>query len=250
MSCPIGPNPLEIEKWRIDSNSSSIMGQADLETLEQDIGLMSTPDMVYDKNFLEFAYGDKFKLLFTVKEALKTVEKDKCPDIEVHAAANWKDIQKERPTKRVYDWTYKTRYLGSPEGNFKIEADPKAKINTEMLQRREPIQYYRDIRLFDDELDDNGMATLHVKTRVMPSCYLVLLRYFLRVDRVKVKLCDCRVFHKFGSNEVIREYTEKSAEWTYLTNTRRVPVNHTTTPEAVDQYLQLDYKYSDRIIFE
>jgi type 2A phosphatase activator TIP41 len=133
-----------------------------------------------------------------------------------------------------------------------------------MLQRREPIQYYRDIRLFDDELDDNGMATLHVKTRVMPSCYLVLLRYFLRVDRgtndlyiwflssfsVKVKLCDCRVFHKFGSNEVIREYTEKSAEWTYLTNTRRVPVNHTTTPEAVDQYLQLDYKYSDRIIFE
>jgi type 2A phosphatase activator TIP41 len=175
-----------------------------------------------------------------------------------------KDIQKERPTKRVYDWTYKTRYLGSPEGNFKIQEDPKAKINTEMLQRREPIQYYRDIRLFDDELDDNGMATLHVKTRVMPSCYLVLLRYFLRVDRgkndlyiwffssfsVKVKLCDCRVFHKFGSNEVIREYTEKSAEWTYLTNTRRVPVNHTTTPEAVDQYLQLDYKYSDRIIFE
>ena len=89
MSAPIGPNPMKSGNWTIDSNSSSIMGQADLETLEQDIGLMSTPDMVYDKNFLEFAYGDKFKLLFTVKEALKTVEKDKCPDVEVAAAANW-----------------------------------------------------------------------------------------------------------------------------------------------------------------
>ena len=46
--------PIKIEKWKIDSNSSSIMGQADLQTLEEDIGLMSTPDMVYDKNFLEF----------------------------------------------------------------------------------------------------------------------------------------------------------------------------------------------------
>lgn len=67
---------------------------------------------------------------------------------------------------------------------------------------------------------------------------------------VKVKLNDCRVFHKFGSNEIIREYTEKSGEWGYLTTTCRVPMNHLTTPEAVDKFLDLEYKYSDRILLE
>ena len=39
-----------------------------------------------------------------------------------------------------------------------------------------------ELVLFDDELHDNGAAKLSVKVRVMPGCWFVLLRFWLRVD--------------------------------------------------------------------
>lgn len=37
-----------------------------------------------------------------------------------------------------------------------------------MLQSRDPILFYDDVTLFEDELHDHGAVQLNVKVRVMP----------------------------------------------------------------------------------
>ena len=98
------------------------------------------------------------------------------------------DIRKEKPSNRQYDWTYQTSYKGSIRGEKSVKSDPGALCDLENLKKRETIGWYRDIRLYDDELDDNGAVSLGVKIRVMPSCFFILVRYYLRVDKGKLQL--------------------------------------------------------------
>jgi type 2A phosphatase activator TIP41 len=39
----------------------------------------------------------------------------------------------------------------------------------------------------------------------MPSCFLILMRFFSRLDGVHFKIRDVRFFHDFSTNHVIRE---------------------------------------------
>lgn len=103
-----------------------------------------------------------------------------------------------------------------------------------LLRARDPIQFYAEVPLYESELDDNGSSQLSVKVtmptfsllhvvakalchfavtrwpecarlkdisldsgqqvRVMPSCWFVLLRFFLRVDGTLVRLREARFF--------------------------------------------------------
>ncbi len=42
--------------------------------------------------------------------------------------------------------------------------------------------------------------------RVMADCFFVLLRYYLRVDEVLVRIFDTRIFHSFDTNHLLREF--------------------------------------------
>lgn len=46
----------------------------------------------------------------------------------------------------------------------------------------------------------------------MPSSFFILLRYFLRVDNVLIKINDTRLYHEFDSDHVLREYTSREAK--------------------------------------
>jgi hypothetical protein len=48
--------------------------------------------------------------------------------------------------------------------------------------------------LYESDLDDNGVSQCSVKLRVMPRAWLVLLRFFLRVDGSMVRLRETRLF--------------------------------------------------------
>ena len=65
---------------------------------------------------------------------------------------------------------------------------------TMLMSQDEPILFYADIPLYESELDDNGVSQLGVKIRVMPRCWLVLLRFWLRVDGALVRLRETRLF--------------------------------------------------------
>jgi len=61
-----------------------------------------------------------------------------------------------------------------------------------LLTRRDPFLLFRSLTLYADDLHDRGQAEVTVKVRVMPSCFLVLLRTYLRIDHERVALRDVR----------------------------------------------------------
>ena len=83
------------------------------------------------------------------------------------------------------------------------------RIPMELLTQPDPILYYDDVILFEDELADNGSAVMSMKLRVMPSCFFALQRFFLRVDDVLFRVIEIRLFHQFGRDYLLREYQEK-----------------------------------------
>ena len=83
----------------------------------------------------------------------------------------------------------------------------------QQLTAPDPILFYDNIVLYEDELADNGCAILNVRVRVMPSCFLVLLRFFLRVDKVLFRVYDTRYFHSFGSSELIKHVIHKEQSY-------------------------------------
>ena len=70
------------------------------------------------------------------------------------------------PTK-PYDWTYTTVYPGAPpaDSNFSpVWCETKDKeIPMSELMRPDPIMFYAEIPLFEDELHDNGSSGLIVR---------------------------------------------------------------------------------------
>jgi type 2A phosphatase activator TIP41 len=75
------------------------------------------------------------------------------------------------------------------------------------LTRPDPILFYAEIPLFEDELHDNGSSSLLVRIRVMPTCIFILSRFTLRVDDVLFRTHDTRMYHSLSSTppSVIRQ---------------------------------------------
>lgn len=63
---------------------------------------------------------------------------------------------------KPFDWTFSTDYQGSLQGNWIIE-ETNQKIDVNKLRQKEKIEFYIDLTLFEDELHDNGIASLSVK---------------------------------------------------------------------------------------
>ncbi|KXJ94517.1 TIP41-like family-domain-containing protein [Microdochium bolleyi] len=86
-------------------------------------------------------------------------------------------------------------------------------IPIELLKRRDPILFFDDVVLYESELDDNGISMYSVKLRVHAQRMLLLARLFMRLDNVLVRVRDTRVYVDFGEEVVVREYTEREAEF-------------------------------------
>lgn len=92
--------------------------------------------------------------------------------------------------------------------------EPSVKpIPLELLKRPDPIFFFDEVMLYEDELADNGIAMLSCKIRVMPARMLLLSRFFMRLDDVIFRIRDTRIYVDFGTGEVIREYVAKEDEF-------------------------------------
>ncbi|KNE64326.1 hypothetical protein, variant [Allomyces macrogynus ATCC 38327] len=144
------------------------------------------------------------------------------------------DIRPEeiQETPKPFDWTYSTDFRGSVSNadvSTTVEEIPLAKLAV-----REPILYFDENVMFEDELGDNGVSKYSVKIRVMPSGFFILARQFLRVDHVQYAFYDTRIYHAFGSDHVLREYLAQSIDYdTVLVRATREagpPVSVTAAP--------------------
>lgn len=62
------------------------------------------------------------------------------------------------------------------------------------------------IHLWEDEIDDKGLSMSEFRFRVMNDCFFGLLRHYLRLDDVAIRIYDTRIYHDFKWNYVLREF--------------------------------------------
>jgi len=148
-----------------------------------------------------------------------------------------------RETTESYDWTFTTPYGGTASADERTGKpcptwEPTTRrIDRDMLTERDPIRLYDEITLYESELDDNGVAHLGVKVRVMPKCWYVLLRFWLRVDGVCLRLRETRFFcditrrDELGAVIIVRETTSREETWAEL-RARGAPVDPREYPDA------------------
>jgi hypothetical protein len=83
---------------------------------------------------------------------------------------------------KPYDWTYTTTYAGSLDdaGSGNVQWVPEESTNAQHtipiaeLSRQDPILFYAEIPLFEDELHDNGASHLLVRIVRLPDLENIL----------------------------------------------------------------------------
>ncbi|KAL2609149.1 hypothetical protein R1flu_027722 [Riccia fluitans] len=223
-----GGSGVRVGGWTIRTQKLTILKMDEVERWGQLLDTTHLPEMLFGNSSLELIHeATGIKVHFNALDALRGWKKEGLPPVEVSAAAKWKFASK--PSQQVildYDYTFTTPYCGSeclepcaqtslPTGRdksaFERNEDGAAlptldwveceeKIDLATLQQRDPILFFDEVVLYEDELADNGISLLTVKVRVMPKCWFLLLRYWLRVDGVMMRLRDTRVFSTFGAD--------------------------------------------------
>lgn len=210
---PDGRRGLRIHGWEIESANRSCLTSLNLQSWEERLETSHLPEMIFGDSSLVLNHMNSgTKIHFNAYDALTGWKKEPLPPVEVPAAAQWKS--RSKPFQQIildYDYTFTTPYSGSEtvetsreaesEGNSCLKwEDSEEQINVVALASKEPILFYDEVVLYEDELADNGVSLLTVKVRVMPSCWFLLLRFWLRVDGVLMRLRDTRVVCTFSED--------------------------------------------------
>ncbi|XP_010277155.1 PREDICTED: TIP41-like protein [Nelumbo nucifera] len=222
-----GRHGVHIHGWEIESRKRSILNSIHLQQWEQKLHTTHLPEMVFGESSLVLYHmGSGVKIHFNAFDALAGWKQEALPPVEVPAAAKWKF--RSKPIQQVildYDYTFTTPYCGSEMVDVSLDKcqigaiqeegscclhweDCDEQIDLVALASKETILFYDEVILYEDELADNGVSLLTVKVRVMPSSWFLLLRFWLRVDGVLVRLRDTRMYCTFGSGatpSILRE---------------------------------------------
>ncbi|XP_073309355.1 TIP41-like protein [Primulina huaijiensis] len=216
---------IRLRGWEIESCKRSILSSSLVQQWEEKLQTSHLPEMVFGESFLVLKHANSgIKISFNALDALCGWKQEALPPVEVPAAAKWKF--RNKPTDQVildYDYTFTTPYRGSTDIEMNLETGRRAseennrslhwedcqeQIDMVALAAKEPILFYDEIVLYEDELADNGISLLTVKVRVMPSGWFLLLRFWLRVDGVLMRLRDTRmhcIFRESNEPIVLRE---------------------------------------------
>ena len=116
---------------------------------------------------LRSSSSEGFELYFAPIEAIRSVP-NTAASVAVRVAASRADFWKEKSMSESvfdYDWTYTPQeYYGKTTGNYRVETDdPTLKIDYNRLKQHDPIVFFDENILYEDELGDNGISLLSVK---------------------------------------------------------------------------------------
>lgn len=216
------------------------------------------PEMLFGKN--RFVLADSasgFSLEFSAEAALSEVSHIPPTDVKVAAAQTWTQSNQgavaklknqnelsEDTTSQDFDWTFTTRYAGTftpnPPTIISEGLDPqKDGIPMQKLRHTaDPILWFSQVHIFEDELHDNGIADYSTKARVMGNFWFMLVRFWLRVDGVLFRITDHRYYHEFGTQFIIRETTNKQGTWEDLTKKTNGDLRTVRDPDAFGPALE------------
>ncbi|CBF70793.1 protein jipA [Aspergillus nidulans FGSC A4] len=213
------PDTITVKGFKISTQKLPILKAGPIEAMAKKLGI-APPEMIFGDNFVSIEHEKSgWSIHFNALDALDRVDKTGESMLEVAHSKEW---QKSRETThegikdviKPFDWSYSTDYKGtvlSIQGpDFEETSKP---IPIELLKRPDPILFFDEVILYEDELADNGITMLSCKIRVMQDRLLLLSRFFLRLDNVLFRLRDTRVYVDFEKSEVIREYQSKECDY-------------------------------------
>lgn len=239
--------------WKLTSVKSHILesdGPA-REKFEEELELPQVPEMIFAENVLRVKHSSGFGIEFNALDAIKLV--DAHSDLlKVAVSQAWKEARADcehiKEVVKPFDWTYTSDYKGTLIGDdnvqMKVEATDE-RIDMEKLKVREKIHFYDDILLFEDELSDNGTSVMNVKIRVMPTSFFILLRQYMRVDNVIVRVLDTRVYHEAGKSYMLREHSYRDDR----TRDIKAPAHIVTNPTEVAPLLTTRKETFEKLLF-
>lgn len=248
--------------FRISTRKLPISKSGPIDALTDQIGI-PMPEMIFGDNLVSITHlPSGWTIAFTTPDALDAVDKTDKHMLKVAYARDWESTREDTTQKikevvKPYDWSYSTTYDGTieqPEDaatQYKLEPTTKT-IPIELLKRRDPMLFFDEVVLFESELDDNGVSIYSAKVRVHEKRMLLLVRLFMRLDNVIVRIRDTRVYVDFETDEVIREYTAKEGTFAEVkrvspTRTKLILQTKSHQPLTMPQALQLSGRLPDDI---
>ena len=211
------PRSFSIEGFRVTTQKLPILKAGPIEEMTNKLGI-AVPEMIFGDNFVAIEHApSRWGIKFDAFGALDRVDKTGEKRLKVAYSKEWQQSREDshdiKEVIKPFDWSYTTDYKGdlAPDGpSFHQGTEP---IPVELLKRPDPILFFDDVILYEDELADNGITMLSCKIRVMPARLLLLCRFFMRLDNVVLRLRDTRVYIDFERKEVIREYVAREEEY-------------------------------------
>ncbi|XP_058769540.1 TIP41-like protein [Vicia villosa] len=265
-----GRRGIRIHGWSIESRRNSILNSSSVQEWEKKLVTSHLPEMVFGENALILKHSNSgTKIHFNAFDALCGWKQEALPPVEVPAAAKWKF--RSKPFEEIildYDYTFTTPYCGSgaieidkdlngrkiseETGNLRWE-DCKEQIDLVALASKEPILFYDEVVLYEDELADNGVSLLTVKVRVMPSSWFLLLQFWLRVDGVLIRLRETRMHCVFGGSTnpvVLRESCWRESTFQAL-SAKGHPFDSAaySDPNIISQKLPIVKRATQKLVF-
>ncbi|CEP64574.1 Tip41p LALA0_S12e02058g [Lachancea lanzarotensis] len=245
-SLPAEDTPsISVEDWVITTRKKPILNSQELEQWEQILGPLALPEMIFGNSFVRIENAKhNWSLEFNALDALKAVKLEDS-GIRVSYANKWIDSKKKQQRTsdlddsslqigQHYDWTYTTSYKGTVNAqntHHTPSEDDSEVLPLEKLTRPDPILFYDEMILFEDELADNGISVVSVKVRVMSERALILSRFFLRVDGVLFRVYDTRVYVEFDENKVVIEHKEHEGDYKTVLNKQKA--GQSRDPKAI-----------------
>nr|CAG4647132.1 EOG090X07SL [Megafenestra aurita] len=219
----------------LPSKSASQHSSSSQHAAFHELSIPHLPDMVFPDNLLKIELANNNGIEFNALDALKLVN-DKEDLVKVAVAEAWKearlaDIDVSHKVSHPFDWTFTTDYRGTVFGEIKV-SETDLRIDMEKLKQKEKILFFDEIHLYEDELADHGCASCSLK-RAMPSGFFVLLRFYLRVDDVLIRINDTRLYYEKDNNYILREYTSRESK----TKDLKVPRVFWGDPNEISHHL-------------
>ncbi|XP_051178147.1 TIP41-like protein [Lolium perenne] len=223
------PGGVRVKGWVIQSHKGPILNSASVSLFEDKLQTTHLPEMVFGESSVSLQHPQTgIRLHFNALDALKQWKQEALPPVQVPAAAKWKF--RSNPSDQVildYDYTFTTPYCGSDavalnqdtmqtgldECSSLCWEDTDDRIDLVALSAKEPILFYDEVILYEDELADSGISFLTARVRVMPSGWFLLLRFWLRVDGAVMRLRDTRLHCSFGSKEGAKPVVLRELCW-------------------------------------
>lgn len=238
-------NDFESDDWRFEFQKSIISASYEIDNVQSQLNLQSVPDVIFGSNECKLIYKPTgFTMSFNPQDSLrycnyeflknnyfeytydheitdKIMGTNVIPsEIQLKFAEHWKNKDLSEIDVKVLDKLsdtfYSTPYKGTVT-SCKLQ-NTTEDINIANLTEKNTIVFSDMVHLWEDELDDNGLTLLEFRFRSMKDCFFGLLRHYIRVDDVLIRIYDTRIYHEYGKDYILREFSVRENTYDELKN--------------------------------